>query len=160
MRLTLHTDYALRLLMHLAASPTGRATIADVSSGQGLSRNHLMKVVHQLAKDGFLATQRGRGGGFMLARPAEEIMLGAVVRATEPDLRPADCANCAIRSACGLSGIFTKAMAAFMAVLDSHSLADATQDRAGLAALIAAMPRAAISEVSACDAPSLLPHSD
>ncbi|WP_336964289.1 Rrf2 family transcriptional regulator [Sphingobium aquiterrae] len=158
MRLTLHTDYALRLLIHLAASPDGRATIADVAAGHDLSRNHLMKVVNQLARDGFLATQRGRGGGFALARPAEEIMLGTVVRTTEPDMRPADCAVCAIRSACGLSGIFSKAMAAFMAVLDEHSLADAVRDKAGLAALIAAMPRPVPAEVSACGASSPLLH--
>ncbi|QGP80799.1 Rrf2 family transcriptional regulator [Sphingobium sp. CAP-1] len=140
MQLTRHTDYALRVLIHLAVAPGGRATIAEIAEGYGLSRNHLMKVVHHLGQGGFIATQRGRGGGFALARPAEEVGIGAVVRHSEPDMRMADCASCAIRTACGLSGILAEATNAFMAALDRYSLADAARDRRGLAALIAALP--------------------
>ncbi|KKW92564.1 MULTISPECIES: RrF2 family transcriptional regulator [Sphingobium] len=140
MQLTRHTDYALRVLIHLAVAPTGRATIPEIADAYGLSRNHLMKVVHHLGQGGFLDTQRGRGGGFVLARPSDAIKLGEVIRHTEPDMNMADCGSCAIRAACGLSGILREATAAFLAVLDRHSLADAARDRAGLAALIAALP--------------------
>lgn len=140
MQLTRHTDYALRVLIHLAAAPEGRATIPQIAEAYGLSRNHLMKVVHSLAQGGFIATQRGRGGGFVLERAPEEISIGAVIRHSEPDMRMADCAACAIRPSCGLTGILAQATAAFLAVLDRHSLSDATRDRAGLAAIIAALP--------------------
>lgn len=140
MQLTRHTDYALRVLIHLAAAPAARATIPEIADTYGLSRNHLMKVIHGLAQGGFITTQRGRGGGFSLARAPQEISIGAVVRHSEPDMRMADCASCAIRPACGLTGILAQATAAFMAVLDGHSLSDATRDRAGLAAIIAALP--------------------
>ncbi len=85
MQLTRHTDYALRVLIHLAAKPSGRATIPEIADAYGLSRNHLMKVVHHLGQGGFLDTRRGRGGGFTLARAPDSISLGDVVRHTEPD---------------------------------------------------------------------------
>ncbi|MCK0531532.1 RrF2 family transcriptional regulator [Sphingobium agri] len=153
MQLTRHTDYALRVLIHLAVTPTGRATIPEVADAYALSRNHLMKVVHHLGLGGFITTQRGRGGGFTLARPPELISLGEVIRHTETDMNLADCAGCGLRSACGLSGILKAATAAFLAVLDQHSLADAAKDKAGLAALIAALP-APLSQVSDSCAPS------
>lgn len=150
MQLTRHTDYALRVLIHLAVSPTGRATIADIADAYGLSRNHLMKVVHHLGQGDFIITQRGRGGGFSLARPPAEIMLGAVIRHTETDMNLADCGSCALRPACGLSGILKAATNAFLAVLDQHSLADAARDKAGLAALIAALPGPTTSISDGC----------
>lgn len=158
MQLTRHTDYALRILIHLTAVPSGRATVGEIADSYGLSRNHLMKVVHQLGQGGFIETQRGRGGGFTLARPPEAISLGDVVRHTEPDLNLADCGSCAIRPACGLTGILNAAMAAFVAVLDRHNLADATRDRAGLAAIIATLP-GPTPNLSDASAPSSL-HQD
>lgn len=158
MQLTRYTDYSLRVLIHLAVTPTGRATIGEIADAYDLSRNHLMKVVHHLGQGGFLDTQRGRGGGFSLARPAHEISLGQVIRYSEPDMNMADCSGCALRSACGLTSILRAATAAFLGVLDSHSLTDAAKDRAGLAALIAALPRPpkVVSDERAC-VPSLLP---
>lgn len=147
MQLTRHTDYALRVLIHLAVSATARATIGEIADAYNLSRNHLMKVVHQLGQGGFIDTRRGRGGGFALARAADRIMLGEVIRHSEPDMNMADCGSCALRPACGLSAILKTATAAFLAVLDQHSLADAARDRAGLAALIAALP-APVPEIS------------
>ncbi|HUD92771.1 Rrf2 family transcriptional regulator [Sphingobium sp.] len=158
MQLTRHTDYALRVLLHLAVVPTGRATIPEISEAYGLSRNHLMKVVHGLALGGFLDTQRGRGGGFTLAKLPTEIRIGAVVRHSEPDMKMADCSNCAIRPACGLSGVLAEATNAFLAVLDRYSLADAARDRGRLAALIAALPAPATGLSETC-APSGR-HSD
>ena len=85
MRLTVYTDYALRLLMYLALKDDGLATIAEVAGSYGISKNHLTKVAHQLGVGGYVGTVRGRGGGLRLAKPAEKIGLGEVVRRTEPD---------------------------------------------------------------------------
>lgn len=139
MHFTRHTDYALRLLLHLAAAPEATGVIAEVAEIHAISRNHLMKVAQELAHGGFIATRRGRGGGIKLARPADEIRIGAVVRFTEPGMALADCAGCRIAPACGLTGIFGRAQAAMLAVLDSYTLADALGDGAGLAALIAGL---------------------
>lgn len=127
MRLTRHTDYALRILLQAAAQPEARLSIAEVAQAHGIARNHAMKVVNELANAGFLATVRGRGGGFALARPADEITIGAIVRVTEPDIRPADCENCALANACGLTSILSGAARAFLAELDRFTLADAAR---------------------------------
>lgn len=125
-RLTLHTDYALRILLQAAASTEGqRLSIAGVAEQHGISRNHAMKVVNVLANAGLLATTRGRGGGFVLARPPEAITLGEVVRLTEPDVRPADCGSCALRVGCGLTPMLGQAMQAFLDTLDRQTLAEA-----------------------------------
>ena len=73
MRLTLHTDYSLRVLIHLAAGDQERSSISEIAEAYDISRNHLMKVVHELGRGGFINTIRGRGGGFTLARPANQI---------------------------------------------------------------------------------------
>lgn len=84
-----------------------------------------MKVVNALANAGLLDTSRGRGGGFVLARAPEDISLGEIVRLTEPDVRPADCANCALRTGCGLTPMLGAAMQAFLDTLDRQTLAQA-----------------------------------
>ncbi|ARU17490.1 hypothetical protein A9D14_11940 [Croceicoccus marinus] len=125
MKLTLQTDYALRVLLHAAAHPGARLAIADVAAVHDVSRNHLMKVVNQLATMGLIVTARGRGGGFWLARDPASITVGEVVRAFEPTLQPADCGNCVLYRGCGLKPVLGEAMSAFLGVLDSKSLADA-----------------------------------
>lgn len=139
MHFTRHTDYALRLLLHLAADGESRSSIADAAEVHGISRNHLMKVAQQLAHGGFLSTKRGRGGGIALARAPEDISIGEVVRYTEPGTALADCASCGIAPACGLTAIFSEAQAALLAVLDRYTLADATGNRTALAALISSL---------------------
>jgi len=124
-KLTLHTDYALRILLHAAAIPGTRLSISDVAEQHGISRNHVMKVVNQLANVGLLETTRGRGGGFNLARDPGSIRIGEVVRLTEPGLQPADCGTCILNRGCGLIPILDDAMDAFLAVLDAKTLADA-----------------------------------
>lgn len=127
MRLTRHTDYALRILLQAATDPSRQLSIGGVAQAHGISRNHAMKVVNNLARNGFLATVRGRGGGFRLARDAAQIRLGDVVRLTEPDLAPADCANCVLNGGCGLAPLLGGAVGAFLAELDRHTLADAAE---------------------------------
>jgi Rrf2 family nitric oxide-sensitive transcriptional repressor len=127
-RLTLHTDYALRILLHAAAEPDIRLSIADVAEKHGISRNHVMKVVNLLGSKGLLDTARGRGGGFTLARDPASITVGEVVRLTEPTLQPADCASCVLRHGCGMIPVLDCALRAFMEVLDSRTLADALKE--------------------------------
>ena len=86
MRLTVYTDYSLRLLMYLALKDDGLATIEEIAKSYGISKNHLMKVAHQLGVAGYVDTVRGRHGGLRLAKPAKAIGLGEVVRHTEPDM--------------------------------------------------------------------------
>ena len=136
MHLTRHSDYALRILLQLAARPDDRPSIAEIAAIHGISRNHLMKVVHELGKGGFIATMRGRGGGIALARPAADIMVGEVVRFTEPSFQAADCGSCVIAPACGLTAILDEAMQAFLSVLDKYSIADAAKRPDRLSQLI------------------------
>lgn len=129
MRLNLHSDYALRLLMFLALDPGRLATVEEVSRRHGISRNHLLKVAQTLAQAGLVENRRGRGGGVRLARPAAEINLGAVLRATEDNFALVECFDaarngCVLVSACGLRSPLDEALRAFLAVLDGYSLAD------------------------------------
>jgi Rrf2 family nitric oxide-sensitive transcriptional repressor len=124
MHLTRHTDYALRLLIHLAGIGKGRVQIAEVAGAQGISRTHLMKIANQLSKAGFIETVRGRGGGIWLARDAAQINLGDVIRVTEADCALIDCTGCQLIPICKLPGVLDEAKSAFHAVLARHSLAD------------------------------------
>lgn len=141
MRLTIYTDYALRVLMYLALKKDELSTIAEISKSYGISENHLMKVAHQLGVAGYVETVRGRGGGLRLAKRVEKIGIGEVVRFTEPDMAIASCfkpvnAACAIRPACVLKHALQKARDAFMDVLDEYTLGDLVQPRGQLAGLL------------------------
>lgn len=134
MRLTVYSDYALRLLMYLAVKDGELATVAEIADAYGISKNHLMKVAHQLGLAGYVETVRGRGGGLRLARPREAITLGAVVRRTEPDMALVPCfapvdEDCAIARCCLLRGALGRAGDAFLDVLDTYSLADLVRPR-------------------------------
>ena len=142
MRLTVYADYSLRLLMYLAVKDGGLATIGEVADAYGIAKNHLTKVAHQLGLAGYVDTVRGKGGGLRLAKPAERIGLGEVVRRTEPDMALVPCfepicAPCPIVPACGLRGALHEARAAFLAVLDRYTLADLTGRRTELRDLLA-----------------------
>jgi Rrf2 family nitric oxide-sensitive transcriptional repressor len=127
MHLTRFTDYGLRSLIYLALRPDALASIADIAGAYQISENHMVKVVHHLGQAGLIETIRGRNGGMRLARPADSIGLGAVVRATEPVLALVECQAgefCTIGGICRLQGIMEEAQAAMLAVLDRYSLAD------------------------------------
>lgn len=124
MRLTRYTDYAMRVLLHLAARDDGLASIGEIARLYDISQNHLMKVVQDLGKAGFVRTVRGRGGGIALALPADRIVVGQVVRHTEDGFQLVDCDNCVIAPACSLPRVLNEATAAFIAVLDKYTLAD------------------------------------
>lgn len=141
MRLTAFTDYSLRVLMYLAADPDRRATVAEICAAYDVKANHLTKVVHHLAKRGWVVTVRGKGGGLTLAKPAEQICIGEVVRDTEGQALPAECfsaeaSRCAIVGQCRLKGVLGEAVEAFHAVLDRYTLADITANRQQLVQLL------------------------
>ncbi len=142
MRLTYHTDYALRVLIYLAVN-TGKATrVSDVADSYGISRNHLLKVALRLGRLGYLTTMRGRSGGIALARHPEEINLGEVVRNMEDDFALVECmrldgGECVISPACRLKGVVRRALEAFLTVFDEYSLADIARNRDALADLLA-----------------------
>lgn len=138
MKLTRYTDYALRVLIYLAARPEELTAINDISRAYGISQNHLMKVVSDLAGLGYIASQRGRNGGIRLAMPAKDINVGAVVRHTEEDFDLVNCGSCVIAPACGLTGAFHESVKAFLAVLDGYTLADLTTRRQRLRGLLTA----------------------
>ena len=148
MRLTRYTDYALRLLMYLAVKQDGLATVAEVADSYGISKNHMMKVAHQLGVAGYVEAVRGCSGGLRLARPAEEISVGEVVRRTEQDMILVPClqegdTSCVIRPCCMLKSALAQAASAFLVVLDGYSLGDLVQPRGALTKLLAidAVPR-------------------
>jgi Rrf2 family nitric oxide-sensitive transcriptional repressor len=128
MRLTNFSDYALRVLMYAAARSDRLITIEETAEVYGISRAHLMKVVNQLTRAGYLKAVRGRSGGLMLAKRPNRIRLGDVIRATEPDFALVECftppGGCLITSCCRLRGVLKEAIAAFTATLDRYTLAD------------------------------------
>ena len=137
MKLTRYSDYAMRVLTHLAAQNDRLASIGMMSRAYGISHNHLMKVVHDLRLAGFLKSARGRSGGVMLARPPAEIRISDVVRHTERKASLVDCSTCAISPLCVLNATLEKALDAFYEVLDSYTIADLVDGRrAGLQALL------------------------
>jgi Rrf2 family nitric oxide-sensitive transcriptional repressor len=124
MRLTRYTDYALRVLLYLAARPDELCSIGEITRAYGVSQNHLMKVVNDLVGAGYLVSVRGRFGGVRLARPPEAINVGEVVRHMEGGFDLVDCGSCVIAPACGLTGALKQALAAFLATLDGYVLSD------------------------------------
>ena len=143
LRLTLFTDYAMRVLMHLAADPDRQSSVGQIARDFAISRNHLTKVVHGLSRAGYIASARGRGGGIRLARPAEQIVVGEVVRRTEDGFQLFDCGACLIAPACGLTPVVSEALAAFLGVLDRYTLADLVAGKDAMRALFAAPPQPA-----------------
>jgi Rrf2 family nitric oxide-sensitive transcriptional repressor len=142
MRLTVYTDYSLRVLMYVALHPERLPTIGEIASSYGISRNHLMKVVYDLGLAGYVVTVRGKNGGLRLARPPLDIVLGEVVRRTEPDMALVPCfepigAPCAITPACILRRALHEARSAFLDVLDGYTLADLIKNRSMLSELLA-----------------------
>lgn len=132
MRLTRYTDYAMRVLLYLGAQPEKVCSISEIARAYGISQNHLMKVAHDLGKAGYIEGVRGRFGGIRLAKSADAINVGAVVRQTEEGFELVECGSCVIAPACGLTGVLDEALAAFMAVLDRYSLADLLKKRTKL----------------------------
>jgi Rrf2 family nitric oxide-sensitive transcriptional repressor len=128
MRLSIFSDYTLRVLMYVALHPARRVTIPEIAAAYGISENHLMKVVHRLVRAGVVQSVRGKGGGIRLARAPDEIQLGDIIRATEGDVPIVDCLSdpqtCRITSSCRLKGILADALGDFYDTLNQHTVAD------------------------------------
>ncbi|AZR41924.1 RrF2 family transcriptional regulator [Marinobacter salarius] len=133
MHITRYTDYSLRVLVYLAAQGDELATIQQIADSYEISRNHLMKVVHQLNKKGYIETVRGKKGGMRLQMAPRDINVGTLVRETEQDLSVVECFSsgdaCRITPVCGLKSMFGEALAAFLEVLDRYTLADIIHDQ-------------------------------
>ena len=141
MRLTIHTDYALRVMIYLALAPDRLATIREISERYDISRNHLMKIVRELGLTGYVETVRGKRGGIRLGRAPETIRVGDIVRDMEDNMNIVECFNpdapaCQILPACVLKGAMVEALDAFMAVLDRYTLADLIKPDRDLAQLV------------------------
>lgn len=132
MHITRYTDYSLRVLLYVAVKGEQRSTIAEIAQRYDISRNHLMKVVQELNRKGYVKAFRGKQGGLLLGRPADEINIGALVRDTEQDLALVECLGnenrCIITPACQIKSILAEALEAFFEVLDGYTLADMLKD--------------------------------
>ncbi|MGC3875230.1 RrF2 family transcriptional regulator [Halomonas sp. GXIMD04776] len=128
MHITRYTDYSLRVLLYVALKGEERSTISEIAERYDISRNHLMKVVQELNHKGYLQAIRGKYGGLLLKRRAEDINIGALVRDTEQDLALVECFGdnnqCIITPACRIKSVLFEALEAFFRVLDSYTLAD------------------------------------
>ncbi len=134
MQLTLYTDYSLRVLIYLGVNPERQVTITEIAESYGISRNHLVKVVHNLSGLGYIRTVRGRGGGMLLARIPEDINIGDVVKRTEPNFDIVECFDrkndgCAISAGCALIKPLKMAKQAFIDVLANYTIADVVSNR-------------------------------
>jgi Rrf2 family nitric oxide-sensitive transcriptional repressor len=129
MTITRFSDLALRLLMYLGSRSEpmqATVTVREVAELFNVPYTHLVKVAHQLGQQGFLITTKGAGGGLRLARSAESIRLGEILRITEPSDSVIDCVTqpCTLAGACILKGALDNAYAAFLDTLDRYTLAE------------------------------------
>ncbi|MDP7547035.1 MAG: Rrf2 family transcriptional regulator [Alphaproteobacteria bacterium] len=124
MHLTRFSEYSLRVLIYLAPDQERLVTIGEIATAYGISHQHLVKVVHNLARHGYVHTVRGKGGGVRLAKPLESVNVGELVRKTEANLNVVDCEGtfCPIRQGCQLLTIFEEARDSFLGVLDRYTL--------------------------------------
>ena len=136
MRITAYSDYSLRLLMYVGLSDDRLCTIAEVASAYGISRAHIMKVANELARAGYIEAVRGRNGGMRLAKPADVIRVGEVLRLTETDFDMVPCFEaaslCIITPECALKAAIGKATQAFLETLDRYTLQDLLAKGGGL----------------------------
>ncbi|GJL91207.1 RrF2 family transcriptional regulator [Hyphococcus sp.] len=134
MRLTVYSDYALRVLMYLAINREALSTIQEIADHYGISKNHLMKVTYELGLAGYIDTVRGRGGGVRLAKAPDKIGIGDVIRSTEEDFRLVECFDpetdqCVISGRCKLARILGEALDNYLKTLDRYTLADLARER-------------------------------
>ncbi|MET0785814.1 MAG: Rrf2 family transcriptional regulator [Paenisporosarcina sp.] len=142
MRLTMYTDFSLRVLMYVGSKERSQlSTIQEISTAYGISKNHLMKVTYELGKYGFIETVRGRGGGIRLAHDPVNINVGEVVKKMEEDFHLVECFNCAsnrcvITPVCKLRNVLHQALTAYLAVLDAYTLEDLLVNKEELGSIL------------------------
>ncbi len=141
MRLTVFSDYTLRVLIYLGLHKDGLTTITEIADAYDISKNHLMKVVNELGAQGYVETVRGKGGGLRLKSQPSEISLSAVLRASEADTVLVECfdresSRCCIAPACSARGILRQAQEAFYEFLDGYTLVDLLQPQQRLSVIL------------------------
>lgn len=142
MRLTAYTDYSLRVLIYLSLQNGEKlSNIKEIADSYHISKNHLMKVTHELGKHGYIETIRGRNGGVRLAKHPREINIGEVVSKTEEDFHLVECFNketstCALTPSCKLRHALAEALQAFIDVLKKYTLEDLVHNRDDLRKLL------------------------
>ena len=141
MQLSLHADYACRVLIYLGSVEAKLSSVEEIARSDRISQNHLVKVAHRLAKLGFIDTVRGRRGGLRLSRDPAEIFLGQVIRQTEPGFDLVECFDpltntCPIIGVCGLKAALIRAREAFLRELDGVTLADILQNSHAMAVIL------------------------
>lgn len=133
MQLTRYTDYSLRVLIYLSLNRGRSSTISEIADFYKISRNHLVKVVHNLSLKKYINSSRGKGGGLKLAHNPADIIVGSVVRDTEPNFHVAECFNtvhddCSVETICQLKHILDRATENFLNTLDGYTVADIIAD--------------------------------
>lgn len=138
MRLTLFTDYAIRVLLYLAAEPERLVTVGEIAKKYDVSQHHLVKVVQDLVKNGYVKSTKGRGGGMRLAAAPHEINVGKIVKQFEPEMQMIDCDNCPLCGNCSLPRPMNEAVIAFLGVLNKYSLKDIIETSPNLGKILIA----------------------
>lgn len=134
MQLTIFTDYGLRTLMYVAAHRDRLCSVKEIAEYYGISRNHLVKVVHRLSQLGYLIGSKGKGGGIELANDPATLLLGDLVRQLEPHMNMVECFNadtstCQIISTCQLKHYLFEATSVFLNTLNQYTLADTIKNK-------------------------------
>jgi Rrf2 family transcriptional regulator, nitric oxide-sensitive transcriptional repressor len=134
MQLTLFTDYGLRTLMYLAAHPERLSSVKEIAEHYGISRNHLVKVVHRLAQLSYIETAKGKGGGIKIAEETIQFHLGDLIAALEPNMCMVECFNpetntCRITGSCQLKHYLFEATQNFINTMNKYTLADTVQNK-------------------------------
>lgn len=143
MQIKKYTDYGLRTLIYLGIQPEGTiSTINEICEAYTLPRNHLNKVIHQLGKEGFIVTKRGKNGGFQLATTPENIQLDHVIRRLEGDTPWVNCDSpaCSIKPVCELHQILAEGKRVFYNYLAQYSLASLLQNTSELKHILLTKP--------------------
>lgn len=133
MKLTQFTDFSLRTLMFLAINEEELCTVSEISDSYNISRNHLVKVVHNLSKEGLIESFKGKGGGIRLAKKPEDINIGLLVAKLEAETILVECmgdaGNCKIDPSCRLKSALVKAKKSFYQVLEEYTLKDIVKNK-------------------------------
>lgn len=134
MQLTSFTDYALRTLMYLAARPEEKSSVKEISEHYGISRNHLVKVVHRLSQLGYIETTKGKGGGIQIAQETKKLRLGDLITQLEPNMNMVECFDaktntCRITGSCQLKHYLFEATRSFVDTMNRYKLSDTVNQK-------------------------------
>ncbi|MDD0851636.1 Rrf2 family transcriptional regulator [Halobacteriovorax sp. GB3] len=128
MRLASFTDYSLRVLIYLAIKGQERSTVSEIADKYKISRNHLVKVVHNLSNMGVITSFKGKGGGIVLSKEPVSLKIGKLIKELESDSNLVECfgnsSNCAINPSCKLKAALKVAENKFYEALDGYTLED------------------------------------